>query len=250
MKGLLRPTSAGSGGGIQVLEARSINTYYGPMHILKDVSLTIGQGEIVALIGANGAGKTTTLRSIVGLNTPKSGEIHYKGERVDGLPTHEILKRGITLVPEGRRVFPNMSVLENLLMGGYLVKNMSLVKERLERNWTLFPRLLERQNQLAGTLSGGEQQMLSIARGLMSEPDLLLLDEPSLGLAPILVERVMGVIQEINDMGKTVLLVEQNAYLALELSTRTYVLETGRVALDGVSLELMENEHVRRAYLT
>jgi branched-chain amino acid transport system ATP-binding protein len=233
-----------------VLEARSINTYYGPMHILKDVSLTIGQGEIVALIGANGAGKTTTLRSIVGLNTLKSGEIHYKGERVDGLPTHEILKRGITLVPEGRRVFPNMSVLENLLMGGYLVKNMSLVKERLERNWTLFPRLLERQNQLAGTLSGGEQQMLSIARGLMSEPDLLLLDEPSLGLAPILVERVMGVIQEINDMGKTVLLVEQNAYLALELSTRTYVLETGRVALDGVSLELMENEHVRRAYLT
>ncbi|MEW6081207.1 MAG: ABC transporter ATP-binding protein [Bacillota bacterium] len=220
------------------------------MHILKDVSLTIGQGEIVALIGANGAGKTTTLRSIVGLNTLKSGEIHYKGERVDGLPTHEILKRGITLVPEGRRVFPNMSVLENLLMGGYLVKNMSLVKERLERNWTLFPRLLERQNQLAGTLSGGEQQMLSIARGLMSEPDLLLLDEPSLGLAPILVERVMGVIQEINDMGKTVLLVEQNAYLALELSTRTYVLETGRVALDGVSLELMENEHVRRAYLT
>ncbi len=233
-----------------MLEARSINTYYGPMHILKDVSLTIGQGEIVALIGANGAGKTTTLRSIVGLNTLKSGEIHYKGERVDGLPTHEILKRGITLVPEGRRVFPNMSVLENLLMGGYLVKNMSLVKERLERNWTLFPRLLERQNQLAGTLSGGEQQMLSIARGLMSEPDLLLLDEPSLGLAPILVERVMGVIQEINDMGKTVLLVEQNAYLALELSTRTYVLETGRVALDGVSLELMENEHVRRAYLT
>jgi len=233
-----------------VLEARSINTYYGPMHILKDVSLTVGEGEIVALIGANGAGKTTTLRSIVGLNTPKSGEIHYKGERVDGLPTHEILKRGITLVPEGRRVFPNMSVLENLLMGGYLVKDMSQVKERLERNWTLFPRLLERQHQLAGTLSGGEQQMLSIARGLMSEPDLLLLDEPSLGLAPIVVERVMEVIQEINDMGKTVLLVEQNAYLALELSARAYVLETGRVALDGNSAELMENEHVRKAYLT
>ena len=233
-----------------MLEARSINTYYGPMHILKDVSLTVGEGEIVALIGANGAGKTTTLRSIVGLNTPKSGEIHYKGERVDGLPTHEILKRGITLVPEGRRIFPNMSVLENLLMGGYLVKDMSQVKERLERNWTLFPRLLERQHQLAGTLSGGEQQMLSIARGLMSEPDLLLLDEPSLGLAPIVVERVMEVIQEINDMGKTVLLVEQNAYLALELSARAYVLETGRVALDGNSAELMENEHVRKAYLT
>lgn len=232
-----------------MLKVKNINTYYGPMHILKDVSLEVNEGEIIAIIGANGAGKSTTLRSIVGLTPPKSGEVWFKGKRIDNLATHNILQQGIVLIPEGRRVFPHMSVLENLKMGAFIVKDTKAINERIERTWSIFPRLLERKDQLAGTLSGGEQQMLSIARGLMSEPEMIIFDEPSLGLAPVLIDRVVETILELSKMGKTVLLVEQSAYLALEISHRAYVLETGRITLQGLSSELLDNEDVKKAYL-
>jgi branched-chain amino acid transport system ATP-binding protein len=233
-----------------LLELQDVHTYYGTIHALKGVSLTVREGEIVTLIGANGAGKTTTLRSINGLNHPRSGTIAFQGEDITSRPAHEIVKMGISQSPEGRHVFPRMSVLENLEMGAYQrEKGTSEYKEDLERVYTLFPRLKERESQKAGTLSGGEQQMLAMGRALMARPRLLLLDEPSMGLAPIFVERIFEIVVEINKQGTPVLLVEQNALMALEVAHRGYVLETGTVALTDDAGALRENEQVRKAYL-
>jgi branched-chain amino acid transport system ATP-binding protein len=233
-----------------LLEVEDIHVYYGTIHALKGVSLTVREGEIVTLIGANGAGKTTTLRSINGLNHPRSGTITFRGEDITHRPAHEIVKLGISQSPEGRRVFPRMSVLENLEMGAYQrEKGTPEYKEDLERVYTLFPRLKERESQKAGTLSGGEQQMLAMGRALMARPQLLLLDEPSMGLAPIFVERIFQIVVEINKQGTPVLLVEQNALMALEVAHRGYVLETGTVALADSASALRQNEDVRKAYL-
>ncbi|HXF97790.1 MAG TPA: ABC transporter ATP-binding protein [Gaiellaceae bacterium] len=236
--------------GRALLELEDVHTYYGTIHALKGISLTVREGEIVTLIGANGAGKTTTLRSINGLNHPRSGRIVFRGEDITTRPPHEIVKMGISQSPEGRHVFPRMSVLENLEMGAYQRKKGSPeYKQDLERVYSLFPRLKERLGQKAGTLSGGEQQMLAIGRALMARPKLLLLDEPSMGLAPILVERIFETIVEINKQGTPVLLVEQNALMALEIADRGYVLETGTIALADDAKALRENEQVRKAYL-
>ncbi|MDK2384060.1 MAG: ABC transporter ATP-binding protein [Candidatus Korarchaeota archaeon] len=231
-----------------MLEIRGLNAGYGEVQVLWDVSLRVNRGEIVSLIGANGAGKTTTLKSVMGIVRPFSGEIEFNGERITGLPTHRIVKMGLSLVPEGRHLFPKMTVMENLRMGAYAVDS-SKYQNLLERVFQIFPVLKERKDQLASTLSGGEQQMLAIARGLMSDPQILMLDEPSLGLAPKIVKKVMKVVSEIREEGVTILLVEQNAKISLEVSDRGYVLETGRVVLEGDSEELLRNEHVRRAYL-
>ncbi len=233
-----------------LLELQDVHTYYGTIHALKGISLTVQDGEIVTLIGANGAGKSTTLRSINGLNHPRSGTISFHGENITDRPAHEIVKMGISQSPEGRHVFPRMSVLENLEMGAYQrQKGTAEYKEDLERVYTLFPRLLERSSQKGGTLSGGEQQMLAIGRALMARPSLLLLDEPSMGLAPIFVERIFEIIREINRQGTPVLLVEQNALMALEVANRGYVLETGTIALADDAKALRQNEQVRKAYL-
>jgi branched-chain amino acid transport system ATP-binding protein len=233
-----------------LLELEDVHTYYGTIHALKGISLTVREREIVTLIGANGAGKSTTLRSINGLNHPRSGTITFRGEDITNRPAHEIVKMGISQSPEGRRVFPRMSVLENLEMGAYQ-REMGTpeYKEDLGRVYTLFPRLKERLSQKAGTLSGGEQQMLAIGRALMARPELLLLDEPSMGLAPIFVERIFEIVVEINKQGTPVLLVEQNALMALDVADRGYVLETGTVALADDAKALRENEQVRKAYL-
>ncbi|MCD6348306.1 MAG: ABC transporter ATP-binding protein [Candidatus Korarchaeota archaeon] len=231
-----------------MLEVAGLDAGYGEVQVLWNVGLKVERGEIVSLIGANGAGKTTTLRSIMGLIRPFSGVIRFDGTEITGLPTHEIVRRGIALVPEGRHLFPKMTVIENLKMGAYAVDG-SKYKDLLERVFQIFPVLKERKDQLASTLSGGEQQMLAIARGLMSDPKLLMLDEPSLGLAPKIVKKVMRVVSEIRDEGVTVLLVEQNAKMSLEISDRGYVLETGKIVLEGTSEELLRNEHVRKAYL-
>jgi len=233
-----------------LLSVDDIHTYYGSIHALKGISLDVREGEIVTLIGANGAGKSTTLRSINGLNHPRSGTITFRGEDITARPAHEIVKMGISQSPEGRRIFPRMSVLENLEMGAYQrQRGTPEYKEDLERVYTLFPRLLERVSQKAGTLSGGEQQMLAMGRALMARPVLLLLDEPSMGLAPIFVERIFEIVVEINRQGTPVLLVEQNALMALEVASRGYVLETGTVALADDAASLRENEQVRKAYL-
>ncbi|MGC8837584.1 MAG: ABC transporter ATP-binding protein [Anaerolineae bacterium] len=233
-----------------MIRLSDVHSYYGKAHILKGISLEVSEGEIVTLIGANGAGKTTTLRTISGLIHPAQGRIEFMGQRIDHLPAPKIVRLGISHVPEGRRVFPNMTVSENLDMGGFVLGNdRARLQENRERVYALFPLLAERRNQLAGTLSGGEQQMLAIGRGLMSSPKVFLLDEPSLGLAPKLVELIFEVIQDINKQGTTILLVEQNAAMALRIAHRAYVLETGRIALQGSAEELMGNEHVRRAYL-
>ncbi len=231
-----------------MLEIRGLNAGYGGVQVLWDVSLRVERGEIVSLIGANGAGKTTTLRSVMGIVKPFSGRITFDGEEITGLPTHRIVRMGLSLVPEGRHLFPKMTVMENLRMGAYAVDG-SRFKDLLERVFQIFPVLKDRRDQLASTLSGGEQQMLAIARGLMSDPKILMLDEPSLGLAPKIVKKVMRVVSDIRDEGVTILLVEQNAKISLEISDRGYVLETGRVVLEGSSEELLRNEHVRRAYL-
>lgn len=233
---------------MRMLEVAGLDAGYGEVQVLWNVGLKVERGEIVSLIGANGAGKTTTLRSIMGLIRPFSGVIRFDGTEITGLPTHEIVRRGIALVPEGRHLFPKMTVIENLKMGAYAVDG-SKYKDLLERVFQIFPVLKERKDQLASTLSGGEQQMLAIARGLMSDPKLLMLDEPSLGLAPKIVKKVMRVVSEIRDEGVTVLLVEQNAKMSLEISDRGYVLETGKIVLEGTSEELLRNEHVRKAYL-
>jgi len=233
-----------------LLDLKDVHTFYGTIHALKGISLSVREGEIVTLIGANGAGKSTTLRSINGLNHPRSGTITFRGEDITQRPAHEIVKMGISQAPEGRRIFPRMSVLENLEMGAYQrEKGTPEYKEDLERVYTLFPRLKERLSQKGGTLSGGEQQMLAIGRALMARPSLLLLDEPSMGLAPIFVERIFEIVVEINKQGTPVLLVEQNALMALEVANRGYVLETGTVALADDAEALRQNEQVRKAYL-
>jgi branched-chain amino acid transport system ATP-binding protein len=232
-----------------MLTLEGINVYYGAIHALCDVSIGVQAGEVVTLIGANGAGKSTTLRAITGLQPPKTGRIVFDGQDLAGVPPHRRVARGISMAPEGRGIFANLSVLENLEMGGYLQKGHARVAAGLERGFHLFPRLRERRKQRAGTLSGGEQQMLAIARALMSDPKLLLLDEPSLGLAPLVCQTIFATIDEIKRSGTTVLLVEQNAHAALRHSDRGYVLETGRVILKGTSAELADNPRVRQAYL-
>ncbi len=230
-----------------ILEVKDLNVCYGGIKAVKDISFAVPKGEVVTLIGANGAGKSSTLRSIVGLVKPESGSILLKGEELAGVPTEQIVTKGITLVPEGRRVFPDMTVAENLKIGAYMRKD-SL---DADMNWVydLFPRLKERSWQLAGTLSGGEQQMLAIGRALMSRPEIIMMDEPSLGLAPIVVKGVFDIIREINKQGVTILLVEQNANMALKAANLGYVMETGRITLSGTGAELLENEEVKAAYL-
>jgi len=233
-----------------LLELQNIHTYYGKIHALKGVSLTVNQGEIVTLIGANGAGKSTTLRTISGLLTPRTGEVRFKDQRIDKQPAHEIVKLGIAQSPEGRRIFPRLTVLENLEMGAYLHDTRSQSYwDDLERVFGLFPRLRERVAQKGGTLSGGEQQMLAIGRALMTRPQVLLLDEPSMGLAPVLVEQIFAIIQMINTQGMTVLLVEQNALQALNIAHRGYVLQSGVVVLADSAKALRENEAVQEKYL-
>jgi branched-chain amino acid transport system ATP-binding protein len=232
-----------------LLRVEDIHTYYGSIEALKGVTIEVHEGEIVTLIGANGAGKSTTLRSINGLNHPRQGTIEFRGRNITRAAPHDIVKLGISQSPEGRKLFPRMSVLENLEMGAFQRKDRSGMREDLERVYSLFPRVGERKQQRAGTLSGGEQQMVAIGRALMAHPSLLLLDEPSMGLAPIFVERVFETIKQINEQGTTILLVEQNAMMALDIANRGYVLETGKVALADDAKKLRENEEVRKTYL-
>ncbi len=241
--------TASNGGGDVLLQLEGVHTFYGRIEALKGISLEVRQGEIVTLIGANGAGKSTTLRSISGLNQPRRGTITFEGRDITRRPPHEIVELGISQSPEGRRLFPRMSVLENLEMGAFQRKDRSEIKEDIERVYSLFPRLAERRSQKGGTLSGGEQQMCAMGRALMARPKLLMLDEPSLGLAPIFVEKIFEIIGEINEQGTTVLLVEQNALMALDASRRGYVLETGRVVLTDDAARLRDNEQVRKTYL-
>jgi branched-chain amino acid transport system ATP-binding protein len=232
-----------------LLEINDVHTYYGAIHALKGISLHVDEGEIVTLIGANGAGKSTLLNTICGILKPRQGTIHLKSEPIHELPPHEIVLRGVAQAPEGRRVFGRLNVTENLEMGAFARKDKDGIQTDMERVFELFPRLKERARQLAGTLSGGEQQMLAIGRSLMANPRLLLLDEPSMGLAPILVETIFDTIRQINSQGTTVLLVEQNALMALSVAQRGYVLETGSIVLQDRAAALKENEMVRKAYL-
>lgn len=232
-----------------LLEIKNVRVFYGKVQAVKGISMAVPEGFIVTLIGANGAGKSTTLRTISGLKSPSTGEIHFKGKKIAGLPPKEIVRLGIAHCPEGRRVFPFMTVLENLKSGAYLRKDKSVVEKDLGEVFERFPRLRERRRQLAGTLSGGEQQMLAIGRALMAMPSLLLLDEPSLGLAPLVVKEIASIIKDINHRGVSIILVEQNANLALRLANIGYVLETGYIALQGDARELLTNDHVKRAYL-
>jgi branched-chain amino acid transport system ATP-binding protein len=233
-----------------MLEIKNLHVSYGAINALHGISLSVKAGSIVTLIGANGAGKTTTLKTISGLLKPKSGEIFYEGKNIAGLPPHQIVALGLSHVPEGRMIFANLTVLENLQLGAYLQKDKKIVRQELAHVFNLFPRLKEREKQIAGTLSGGEQQMLAIGRALMSRPKLLLLDEPSLGIAPLLVKTIFEKIVEINrEQGLTILLVEQNANLALEVSSSGYVLETGKITLQGDSPSLRQNPQVKSAYL-
>ena len=232
-----------------VLRLNDIETYYGKTRILKGISVEVNEGEVVVLIGANGAGKTTTLKAISGLIKPSKGYIELMGERIDHLSSEAIVKMGVSHVPEGRGIFPNMTVLENIELGACTRKDKAGIKQDIEQVFQYFPRLKERIGQLAGTLSGGEQQMLSMGRGLMIRPKIYLLDEPSLGLAPLMVEHLFKIIGTINKQGTTVLLVEQNARMALSLATRGYVIETGQIVLQGNADQLVGNEHVKRAYL-
>ncbi len=232
-----------------LLRIENLHTYYGHVHALKGIDLEVEEGEIVTLIGANGAGKSTTLRTISGLVRPREGRVEFNDQVLNHVPAHRIVQMGVCHVPEGRRIFTTLTVMENLTMGAYTLKDEQAIRENLQRVFDLFPRLAERKNQLGGTLSGGEQQMLTIGRALMSRPRLLLLDEPSLGLAPMLVKAIFETIREINARGTTILLVEQNARAALKIAHRAYVLETGRVVLSGPAQELMQDERVRKAYL-
>ncbi len=232
-----------------ILSVHDLHVYYGKVHALKGIDLEVEEGEIVTLLGANGAGKSTTLRTISGLLRPRQGEVHFLGQSLAGVPAHQIVYMGISQAPEGRRVFSTLTVQENLSMGAYSRSDRNGIEESRERVFRLFPRLEERRRQVAGTLSGGEQQMLAIGRALMSHPKVLMLDEPSLGLAPLLVRAIFDTVREINAQGVTILLVEQNARAALRLAHRAYVLETGRVALAGTAAELLQSERVRKAYL-
>jgi branched-chain amino acid transport system ATP-binding protein len=236
-------------GGAPVLELTDVHTYYGSIHALKGISLEVREGEIVTLLGANGAGKSTTLRSINGLNRPRQGKIRFYGRDITETSAHEIVRRGIAQSPEGRRLFPRMTVTENLEMGAFQRNDRDGIREDMERVFELFPRLQERRNQKAGTMSGGEQQMCAIGRAMMARPKLLLLDEPSLGLAPIFVERIFDIIRQINEGGTSILLVEQNALMALDHAHRGYVLETGRIVLADDAAALKSNDEVRKTYL-
>ncbi|MDQ3821826.1 MAG: ABC transporter ATP-binding protein [Actinomycetota bacterium] len=232
-----------------ILEVHDIQTFYGAIQALKGISLEVREGEIVTLIGANGAGKSTTLRSINGLNHPRSGTIRFQGRDITNAPPHDVVKMGVAQSPEGRKLFPRMSVLENLQMGAFQRTDRANFREDLDRVYSLFPRLAERKSQKAGTLSGGEQQMVAIGRALMARPKLLMLDEPSMGLAPIFVEKIFEIVVEINQQGTPILLVEQNALMALDVAKRGYVLETGKVALADDAKALRQNEQVRKTYL-
>lgn len=232
-----------------MLEVENIHSYYGNIHALKGISLTVEEGEIVTLIGGNGAGKTTTLRSITGILKPRQGHVRLEGEELAAYKPHQIVYKGVAMVPEGRRIFARLSVSENLDMGAYSRNNKSEIKADLERVFELFPRLKERRNQVGGTLSGGEQQMLATARALMAHPRLLLMDEPSMGLAPVLVESIFETIKEINKEGTTILLVEQNALMALSVASRGYVLQTGEIVLHDTAEKLKQNKMVQKAYL-
>jgi branched-chain amino acid transport system ATP-binding protein len=238
----------GAGNG-PILEVEDIHTYYGSIHAIKGVTLEVREGEIVTLIGANGAGKSTTLRSINGLNHPREGSIRFQGKDITNEAPHNVVKMGISQSPEGRKLFPRMSVYENLEMGAFQRNDRSGIKEDLERVYGLFPRLAERKSQKAGTLSGGEQQMVAMGRALMARPKLLLLDEPSMGLAPIFVEKIFEIVKEINEQGTPVLLVEQNALMALDIAGRGYVMETGQIAVTDDAKNLRQNEQVQKAYL-
>jgi branched-chain amino acid transport system ATP-binding protein len=242
-------TDHGNTSGTPILQLDDIHTYYGSIQALKGISLEVNEGEIVTLLGANGAGKTTTLRSINGLNRPRQGQIRFQGADITQTAPHDIVKRGIAQSPEGRRLFPRMSVTENLEMGAFQRNDKAGIREDMERVFTLFPRLEERRSQKAGTMSGGEQQMCAIGRALMARPKLLLLDEPSLGLAPIFVEKIFEIIEQINKEGTSILLVEQNAAMALDAANRGYVLETGRIVLADDAAALKTNEQVRKTYL-
>ena len=232
-----------------MLEVKEIEVYYGAIHALKKLSISVEQGSIVTLIGANGAGKTTTLKTISGLLRPRSGSIIYKNQDITHVPPEKIVGMGVSQVPEGRRVFPSMSVLENLEMGAYLRKDKKQIAIDMDEVFGRFPRLKERYKQMAGTLSGGEQQMLAIGRALMANPELLLMDEPSMGLAPLLVKEIFEIIKDINERGTTILLVEQNANMALSIADKAYVIETGEIVLSGTAQELMNSEQVKKAYL-
>lgn len=232
-----------------MLKVNNIDVYYGAIHAIKDISIEVPKGEIVTLVGSNGAGKSTTLRTISGLMKPKTGTILFEDKNIVGVPAHKIVGMGLCQVPEGRHVFANMTVMENLELGAYLRSDKNGIARDLEDVFKKFPRLLERKEQISGTLSGGEQQMLAMGRALMSRPRLLLLDEPSMGLAPLLVKEIFNIIKEINESGTTVLLVEQNANMALSIADKAYVLETGRIALAGTAHELASSEAVRKAYL-
>jgi branched-chain amino acid transport system ATP-binding protein len=232
-----------------MLEVHDIHTYYGNIHALKGISLTVEKGEIVTLIGSNGAGKTTTLRSICGLQKPRQGNITLEGEDISPFKAHEVVSKGVAMVPEGRGIFARLTVAENLDLGAYTRSDRAGIQQDLERVYTTFPRLKERQRQVAGTLSGGEQQMLATGRALMTRPRLLLMDEPSMGLAPVLVEAIFDVIKVINQEGTTILLVEQNALMALSIANRGYVIQTGQIVLQDTAANLKSNEMVQKAYL-
>ena len=235
--------------GQSILEVKDVHTFYGSIEALKGISIDVREGEIVRLFGANGAGKSTTLRSINGLNHPRQGTISFQGKDITNEAPHNVVKMGISQSPEGRRLFPRMSVTENLEMGAYQRSDRAAIKESIDRVFELFPRLAERKNQKAGTMSGGEQQMCAIGRALMAQPKLLMLDEPSMGLAPIFVEKIFEIIQEISQQGTTILLVEQNALMALDVASRGYVMETGTIALADDAKSLRENEKVKQTYL-
>jgi branched-chain amino acid transport system ATP-binding protein len=232
-----------------LLDVRDLNVYYGAIHALQGISFTVSQGEIVTLIGANGAGKSTTLCTISGLLRPRRGSIRFQGRDITMMPAEQIVRLGVIQVPEGRKIFAPLTVKENLEMGAYTREDPAEIQQSLERVFASFPRLKERIHQLGGTLSGGEQQMLATGRGLMSRPTLLLLDEPSMGLSPIMVEEIFKIVQEINAKGTSILLVEQNAHMALSIANRAYVLETGRIVLEGSAQEVRDNPQVRAAYL-
>jgi branched-chain amino acid transport system ATP-binding protein len=243
------PVPAATNGKGPVLLVEEIHTFYGAIEALKGITIEVGEGEIVTLIGSNGAGKTTTLRSISGIVPPRSGRIVFQGREIQAMPGYQVAQIGIAHSPEGRRIFPRMTVLENLEMGAFTRKDPKAIREEIDRVYSLFPRLKEREKQKGGTMSGGEQQMLAMGRALMAHPKLLLLDEPSLGLAPVIVDKIYEIIREINQQGTTILLVEQNANYALDVSTRGYVLETGAVALSDKSDVLRNDERVQAAYL-
>jgi len=232
-----------------LLEVKDLEVFYGVIQAIKGISFEVNKGEIVTLIGANGAGKTTTMQSIMGLIHPKAGTVTYNGQVINGVPSHKIVKLGMTQVPEGRRIFSELTVYENLLMGAYTERDKDRIKADLDYIYELFPRLSERKNQIAGTLSGGEQQMLAMGRAIMSHPDLLMLDEPSMGLSPLLVDQVFDIIKHFHEKGTTILLVEQNANKSLAISDRAYVLENGKIVLSGTGKELLASEEIKKAYL-